>query len=147
MSLPFTPLYIDGEWRPASNGATYAVLRPASTEVVGTAAVATTADCAAAVDAAARAFPAWESAPLSVRRDVFLRAADIVASGKYREEAIAAGAEEVGATEEMAGAMHDLQVNALRNLAGMTVLLTGSTFPSLIPGGQVFAHKRAFGVM
>ena len=147
MSLPFTSLYIDGEWRPAGSGKTFDVFRPSSTEVVGTAAAATAADCVAAIDAAARAFPAWERTPLSVRRDVFLRAADIVASGRYRTAAIAACAEEVGATAEMTGAMHDMQVAALRNYASLVDMLHGETFPSCIPGGHVFAHRRAFGVV
>lgn len=147
MALPFTSLYIDGEWRPASGGATFNVFRPSSEDIVGTAAAATAADCTAAVEAAARAFPAWERTPLSVRRDVFLRAADIVASDKYRAEAIAACMEEVGATAELTGAMHDNQTNAMRHYAGMVNLMKGETFPSLVPGGQVFCHRRAFGVV
>ena len=54
MALPFTSLYIDGEWRPASGGATFNVFRPSSEDIVGTAAAATAADCTAAVEAAAR---------------------------------------------------------------------------------------------
>ena len=147
MSLPFTQLYIDGEWRPASNGATYDVLRAGSTEIVGTAAAATASDCAAAIDAATRAFPAWERTHPNARRDIFLRAADIIAAKKYRAEVIAACIEEVGSTAEMTGALYDAQVNALRGYAGLVVQMKGEVFPSIVPGGQAFGYRRAFGAV
>ena len=49
-------LYIDGEWRAASDGATFAVVNPADESHVGTAAQATAADVSSAVGAARRAF-------------------------------------------------------------------------------------------
>lgn len=55
-----TELVIGGEWRPASNGATYEVRNPARpSELVGMAAAATTEDVDSAMDAAQAAFPEW----------------------------------------------------------------------------------------
>ncbi|MFQ5554893.1 MAG: aldehyde dehydrogenase family protein [Acidimicrobiia bacterium] len=55
-----TELVIDGEWRPASSGDRYQIFNPARpSELVGTAAAATTEDVDAAVRAAHGAFPAW----------------------------------------------------------------------------------------
>ncbi|KAH9940865.1 aldehyde dehydrogenase [Epithele typhae] len=145
--LPFTSLFIDGTWRPSSTGATFPVHAPSSTTPVGTAASASPPDCAAAIAAAARAFPAWESTPLSSRRDVFLRAADRLAAGARRGAVVAAAAAETGATAELTGAMHDLQAHYLRDVAALGATLRGETFPSSVPGGQAFAHRRAFGVV
>lgn len=54
--LPTAPLFIDGELRAASNGATFDVIDPCDESLVGTAADATIDDIQAAVGAARRAF-------------------------------------------------------------------------------------------
>ena len=56
-----TGLLVDGQWRPSSSGATFPVEDPATTEVVAEVADATAEDAAAAMDAVARAFPAWRA--------------------------------------------------------------------------------------
>ncbi|RDX48153.1 aldehyde dehydrogenase [Lentinus brumalis] len=147
MPLPFTPLYIDGQWRPASTGASFEVRNPTTGQVVGTAASASAEDCAAAVDAAARAFTTWEHTPLMVKRDVFLRAADILATDKYREKVATIPAEEVSATEDMLPFNYLAQTGFLRNYASMAMNMKGEAFPSIVPGGRVMAQRRAFGVV
>ncbi|KAI0731376.1 aldehyde dehydrogenase [Earliella scabrosa] len=146
-SLPFSPLFIDGVWRPASTGATFDVVNPMSGKVVGRAASASAEDCAAAVEAAARAFPLWENTPASVRRDIFLKAADILATERYREKIARLLKEEVAATDDMVPFGHAGQVLHLRNYAGMISQLKGETFDSIVPGGQVYARRRALGVV
>ncbi|MCB0972181.1 MAG: aldehyde dehydrogenase family protein, partial [Acidimicrobiales bacterium] len=56
---------IDGDLRPASGGATFATVNPATEEVLGDAADGTPADLDAAIGAARRAFDdgAWASDP------------------------------------------------------------------------------------
>ncbi|WP_439617217.1 aldehyde dehydrogenase family protein [Shinella sp.] len=49
-------LYIDGSWKPSSNGETFAVINPATEEVIHHIAAATAEDVDAAVKAARRAF-------------------------------------------------------------------------------------------
>ncbi len=51
--------YIGGAWTGATNGATWDVINPATEEVVRTVPFGTRADCRAAIDAAAAAFPGW----------------------------------------------------------------------------------------
>ena len=51
--------FIDGEWRPAGDGRRYPVHNPADGSVITEFAAATTEDCLAAVEAAARAWPEW----------------------------------------------------------------------------------------
>lgn len=50
---------IDGNWMNASGGARYAVVNPATGELVAEAANSSAADARAATEAACRAFPAW----------------------------------------------------------------------------------------
>ena len=145
MTLPFTPLYIDGKWRPSSTDVTFEVRNPSSGKVVGTAASASAEDCAAACTAAAQAFKTWEHTPLSVRRDVLLKAADILAGKK--DDIIATVMEETASTEEWAWVNFVVAINQFRDVAAMTALLKGETSQSIIPGGQVFVQRRAIGVM
>ena len=147
MSLPFTPLFINGEWRAASNGVTFDIFNPATGKVVGASASASLEDCTAAIEAAARAFKTWEHSPLAARRDVFLRAADLLETEKYRGRVAERTKEELAVAADMFVFNYAMQPNHLRNYAGAIQLLKGETFPSVIHGGQVFAQRRALGVM
>jgi len=69
---------IDGEWRDASNGATWDVLNPASEEVVRTVPFGTGDDCRLAIDAAQRAFRGWADRTPYDRAAVLKRAADLI---------------------------------------------------------------------
>ena len=114
-AVPFTRLFIDGEWRPASTGATFDVVNPATSKVVGTSASASADDCVAAIEAAGRAFRTWEHSPLPVRRDVFLRAADLLATEKYKQKVAVATKEELASGADMFLMNHTVQINHLRN--------------------------------
>ena len=66
---------IDGEWRPARSGKTFDDLNPADTrDVVGRLAASDAQDVDDAVEAAARAFPAWAGMPAPVRGRYLLEA-------------------------------------------------------------------------
>jgi len=93
---PFIPLYIDGQWRPSSKNETFEVHNPQSNKVVGISASASSQDCKDAVEAAARAFTTWEHVSLPQRRDIFIKAADILRD-KYRDNVLAAVADEIAA--------------------------------------------------
>ena len=80
---PYTiPFIIDGEERFAKE--TYEVKSPETGEVVTLCGAATVSDANAAVEAAAAAAASWRDTSNSTRRDIFLRAADIM--DKKREE-------------------------------------------------------------
>jgi len=51
--------YIDGAWAGAASGGTWDVINPATEEIVRTVPFGGREDCRAAIEAAARAFPAW----------------------------------------------------------------------------------------
>jgi len=67
-------LFIDGAWVPAASGKTFEARNPATGEVLGTVADAGQEDARAAVDAAARAFPAWRAKTPYERAEVLTKA-------------------------------------------------------------------------
>jgi succinate-semialdehyde dehydrogenase/glutarate-semialdehyde dehydrogenase len=73
-----TGLLIDGEWRHATGGGTFAVADPATTDVLFEVADATPEDGLAALDAAHRAFPAWREVAPRTRSDVLRAVFDAV---------------------------------------------------------------------
>ena len=72
-------LFIDGAWRPAASGARLEIRDPATSERVGSTALASAADVDLAVAAAARAFPGWAGQHPDARARILLRAADLIA--------------------------------------------------------------------
>lgn len=71
-------LYIDGQWRDASNGAVFNSTCPANGEHLSTCANATHEDVDAAVDAAWKAFATWKNTTAAQRAEILNRIADII---------------------------------------------------------------------
>lgn len=69
---------IDGEWCDASNGGTWDVVNPATEEPVRTVPFGNAADCRAAIEAAARAFPEWSRRTAYERAEVLMRTAQLI---------------------------------------------------------------------
>jgi acyl-CoA reductase-like NAD-dependent aldehyde dehydrogenase len=67
--------YIGGEWSDASSGRWWDVVNPATEDVVQRVPFGDGSDCRCAIDAAARALPAWASATPYRRAEVLLRTA------------------------------------------------------------------------
>lgn len=143
---PFTPLFIDGKQVHARHGGTFEVINPYSGQVVGTSASATSEDGVAAVEAAGKAFPAWQQKSPADRRDIIFKVADLWQSDKYKQKVIQAIREETAGSSSW----------AVFNWISSTMLLRAASvdkfkaefFPStLVPGAQVVAHRRAMGVM
>ncbi|MBI4502260.1 MAG: CoA-acylating methylmalonate-semialdehyde dehydrogenase [Gemmatimonadetes bacterium] len=67
------PNFIDGRWTAASASESLPVLDPATGELLGHVPLSTHEDAAAAVQAAARAFPGWSAIPAVERIDVLFR--------------------------------------------------------------------------
>ncbi|MCB1245704.1 MAG: aldehyde dehydrogenase family protein, partial [Acidimicrobiia bacterium] len=60
--VDFDQLLIDGEWRPAVDGATWDLVNPADETLIGTVAFGGATDATAAIDAAARVADTWAAA-------------------------------------------------------------------------------------
>jgi succinate-semialdehyde dehydrogenase/glutarate-semialdehyde dehydrogenase len=71
-------LFIDGEWRASSSGATIPVVNPATEEVVGQVAHATKADLDQALAAADRGFKLWRRTSAFERSKLMRKAAELV---------------------------------------------------------------------
>ncbi|EDR01973.1 uncharacterized protein LACBIDRAFT_175070 [Laccaria bicolor S238N-H82] len=145
---PFTPLYIDGDAVQASNGESFEVRNPYSGQVVGTAASASSVDCVTAIEAAGRAFKIWEHSSPNTRRDIFLRAAELLSGDKYKSKITEAIKEETAGADYWGAFNSAIAINFLRTQAGLVDRLKGEIYPSgSVPGAQVIAQRRAMGVI
>lgn len=73
-----TGLLIEGQWRPAFDGATLKVYDPATGQALKEIASATVQDGVAAIEAADKAFPAWAATAPRERANILRRAYDLV---------------------------------------------------------------------
>ncbi|KAF5354133.1 hypothetical protein D9756_007101 [Leucocoprinus leucothites] len=146
--VPFTPLIINGQDRPSSNSSTFEVHQSHSGILVGTAASATREDCLSAIDAATKAFKSWETTPLADRRDIFIKAAQLFGSEKYKKLLAETSQEELAFP--MYWCVRDAGIAESILLAQVEMMnrLRGETFDSSgVPGMKVVVQPRAKGVL
>lgn len=138
-------MLIGGEQRAASNQATFERRNPLDQTVATTAPAATVADAVAAVDAAAKAFPAWAALGPGARRALLMKAAQALES---KGEAFAAAmAAETGASGMWAGFNVHLAADMLLEAASMTTQISGEVIPSNVPGSLAMAVRQPAGVV
>ncbi len=138
-------LLIDGKTSPASSGATFERRNPLSETLVTRAAAATVADARAAVDAAAAAFVTWSRTGPGERRQLLLRAAEVLASKQALF--IEAMAAETGASGMWAGFNVHLAAGMLQEAASLTTQINGEVIPSNVPGSLAMALRQPAGVV
>ena len=144
----FTPLIVDGQERPANNGEIFEVHRSHSGTLVETAASATIEDCHDAIHAASQAFKSWEASSLVDRRDIFIRAADILKSTKYAKLFKEAFNDEVAIAPFWCQIDLNAAINIILAQLGCVDELKGEFSPSqTVSGAEVFVHRRAKGAM
>ena len=80
MTYPAPQMFIAGQWRNASDGASQPVFNPATEEVIGHVPLATEADLEEAVAAAVAGFRAWSEVPAFERYKIMRKAADLIRS-------------------------------------------------------------------
>jgi acyl-CoA reductase-like NAD-dependent aldehyde dehydrogenase len=137
-------LLIDGEWRAAATGATHDVVNAFSGEAVTRQAAAQVADVDAAVQAAARAFPAWSATPPAERQALLTRAAELLAQ---RAEVIAKTvSEETGGTFGWGMFNVGLAASMLRAAGAVAYEALGERVASDVPGLESTAVRQALGV-
>jgi len=138
-------MLINGEHTQASTGATFERRNPLDGSVATRAPAATVADAIAAVDAAAKAFPAWSATGPGERRALLLKAAAALeAKGSKFAEAMAA---ETGASAMWAGFNVHLAAGILLEAAAMTTQIAGEVIPSDVPGNLALGVRQAAGVV
>lgn len=138
------PLQING--KDVFTDKTFDVVNPTTGKVIHNSASASLKEVEQAVEAAQTAFPSWAATPPVVKRNIFLKAADILESrteevGKWEEE-------EAGATTFYASGFDvPTAVNGLRDVAGRISSLVG-TVPSLQdPSTSAMILKEPYGVI
>lgn len=143
-SLISERILVDGAWVQARTGKTIAVTNPATGEVIGRVPDAGAAETTAAIEAAARAFPAWRRSTAQHRalllerwHDLMLHHADDLAmimtleQGKPRAEArgeVAYGA------------------SFVKWFAEESKRVYGETIPAPAENRKIIVHKQAIGV-
>jgi acyl-CoA reductase-like NAD-dependent aldehyde dehydrogenase len=143
--MPDQQLLIAGEWVDARSGREYEQRFPFTGEVVGSAAAAGPDDANAAADAADAAFAEWSHSRPGARRQILLKAADLLSERAERIAAIV--------TEETGGVfgwgMFNVQLAAgmLREAAAQAYGLVGEVIPSDVPGKLAMGVRQPAGVV
>ncbi|PHH91634.1 hypothetical protein CDD83_10920 [Cordyceps sp. RAO-2017] len=142
-SLYTVPFFIGGvESRP---GKTFDVVSPASGNTVHRCCAASVDDATAAADAAAEAFKTWRKTTPYQRRDIFLKAAEVL-KGR-REELAGYMREETGAPPVWCDFNVSLTFEILLDIAGRMPTLEGS-FPTLKdPESSAIVLREPYGVV
>lgn len=138
-------LLIAGKAVPALSGATFERRNPLSEQVVSRAAAATAADAVAAVDAAATAFKQWSVQGPGARRQLLLKAAQVLES--RIPQFIEAMSQETGASGMWAGFNVHLAAGMLQEAAALTTQISGEVIPSDVPGSLAMAVRQPAGVV
>jgi acyl-CoA reductase-like NAD-dependent aldehyde dehydrogenase len=138
--------YIGGEWTASRSGRTYEKRNPARpSDVVGSFPASGEEDVAAAVEAAAAAFPAWAGRPAAQRAAVLQKAADVIDT---RVEDIAQDM-----TREMGKPLREARMESARAaaifrfFAGEAYRPTGELYEQAANGRAVFTQRRPLGVV
>ena len=138
-------LLIGGKSVPASSGGFADDLCPWDGELYARVAAGTPADITRAAGAAQAAFPAWSAMGAFERREIFIRAADVMAG--RGEEAITALARETGASRLFAEFNLAFCVQVLREAAAAITRPAGELLPTSIPGAYSLAQRVPVGVV
>src|SRR5215813_13232805 len=131
-------MLINGAWVDSLSGATLAVENPAKRRVIATIPRGDAADVAGAVEAAARAFPAWSKVAPRDRGRLLLRIADKM-EGEAEEIARTIALETGNALRTQARGEARLAADIFRYFGGLGGELKGETIPF---GEQVLSYTR-----
>jgi vanillin dehydrogenase len=138
-------LLIGGRWTGAAGGGMYEKTFPFTGEPVGMAAAAKREDARAAVEAAHEAFGEWSRSAPAMRREILLKAADILQS---RAEDIAhTVTEETGGTFGWGMFNVQLASGMLREAGAQAYGLIGDVIPSDVPGKLAMGVRAPAGVV
>src|SRR6201996_58532 len=137
--------FADGDWRAAEGGKLFDVFRPYDRSLYARVADGGRAEATAAVDAAARAFPAWSQSTPAERARLFFNAADIVK--RHRAEIAEILAQETGSTISFATFQQDLVAATIEQAAGWMYLPKGEVLESNLAGTHSIGVRRPLGVV
>jgi acyl-CoA reductase-like NAD-dependent aldehyde dehydrogenase len=137
--------FVDGEWRSAEDNKLFEVYRPYDRTLYARVAAGGRAEATRAVDAAARAFPAWSQTTPAERAGLFNKAAEIVK--RRRAEVARILALETGGTIPYSGFQQDLVAATIQQAAGWMYLPKGEVLETNVPGVHSIGVRRPLGVV
>ena len=138
-------MLIGGQQVGATGGATFERRNPLDGQVATRAPAATADDARAAIDAAAKAFPAWAAMGPGERRGLLMKAAAAIeAKGQAFAAAMAA---ETGSSGIWAGFNVHLAADMFLEAASLTTQISGQVIPSNVPGSVAMAVRQPAGVV
>jgi len=138
-------LFINGEWTGALDGKTYQKKNPFTGGIASQVPAGKREDARRAIEAAAAAFPAWSSTPPGVRRNLFLKAADVLE--RRMPEIAKITATETGQTFGWGMFNCIYTVGILREAAAQAYGLIGEIIPTDLPDTTAMAVRQPVGVV
>jgi acyl-CoA reductase-like NAD-dependent aldehyde dehydrogenase len=141
---PHQQLYIDGDWRDASNGATHDVINAYTGETATVQAAATVEDVDAAISAAAGAFALWSGMAGHERRAILIAAGDLL--GERAADVATTLSEETGGTFGWGMFNVGLAADILRAAGDVAVQDVEEAVHTDVPGLESLAVRRPGGV-
>ncbi|KAH8699265.1 NAD-dependent aldehyde dehydrogenase [Talaromyces proteolyticus] len=143
-STQHVPLIIHGQDEPSQSA--FEVISPYTNKACWTAASATPAEAIRAVDSADRAFPAWSNTKPSVRRDILLKAADILES-RLEENAEFMRVEMGSDVASSTGFVVPLSIKILRDIASRITSICGHVPVVETEGQSAIVYREPMGVV
>src|ERR1700690_4464258 len=137
--------FAGNQWRKAADNKVFEVHEPYSGKLFASVAAGSRADARLAVEAAAKAFPAWADSTPAERARLFLKASEIVR--RRRSEIAEVLARETGSTISFATFQQDLVAATLQQVAGWVFLPKGEVLESNAPGSHSIGVRRPLGVV
>jgi acyl-CoA reductase-like NAD-dependent aldehyde dehydrogenase len=142
---PTYKYYAAGAWHETEGARTFEVVEPYSRKPFAQVAAGGRREAHAAVQAAAKAFPAWSSTTPAERAQLFFKAAEIVK--RRRSEIADALARETGSTISFANFQQDLVAATLEQAAGWMYLPAGQVLATNQTGAHSIGIRRPLGVV
>ncbi|KAF7960965.1 hypothetical protein EAE96_000635 [Botrytis aclada] len=142
-SIHTIPLIIDNE--PHQSSRTFPVYSPSDNSHLHNCVSASASDIELALDTAQKAYPAWSRLPPPQKRDIFLRAAEIMLEQKSTLEETMI--KETGAESVWAGFNTYLAREGLLDVAGRISSIAGSMPMTSEEGRTALVYKEPYGVI
>ena len=139
-----TDLWINGQWRPASDGGRFDVEDPATEQTIVSVASATVDDCLGAVDAAQKAFGPWAAKSPRERGEILRRCYEIMIREKERLAKIITLENGKGLEDSRAEAAYAAEF--FRWNAEEAVRVIGQTSMSPSSGARILTSYKPAGV-
>jgi aldehyde dehydrogenase (NAD+) len=138
-------MFIGGKWVDSTSGDTFSDLNPFTGAVYAQVPAGTREDARHAIDAAKAAFPEWASSPPAMRRQIFLKAADIME--RRTDELVKAMMEEVGGTIGISMFQMGFVPGLYRMAAGAGYDVKGEVIPADHANSFFMAIRQPAGVV